>query len=112
MEMSLVPFNLGRHRADNPKGAIMSVEFHGQPTTIRPGHRDPHAQASQQPFEYPLTREYVEPDWTRLPGYRDVTEEQWESAQWQRAHTVKNLRELKDVLGPNLSDELAADVER
>jgi lysine 2,3-aminomutase len=78
----------------------------------RPGHRDIKAHASEQPFHYPLTREFVEPDWRRLPGYRDVTVEQWESAQWQRAHSVKNLRELKEALGEHLGDELAADIQR
>ena len=39
----------------------------------RPGHREPHAHASDQPFHYPLSREFVEPDWTRLPGYRGDT---------------------------------------
>jgi lysine 2,3-aminomutase len=78
----------------------------------RPGHRDVVAHASQQPFRYPLEREFVEPEWQRLPGYRDVTAEQWESAQWQRAHSVKNLKELNDALGPFLTDELAADVQR
>ena len=53
----------------------------------------------------------MEPDWTRLPGYREVTADQWESAQWQRAHTVKNLRELKAALGDSLSDELTRDIE-
>jgi lysine 2,3-aminomutase len=78
----------------------------------RPGHRDARAHAAEQPFEYPLRREFVEPEWRRLPGYRDVTVEQWESAQWQRAHTVKNLAELKAALGSHLSDTLAADLER
>jgi lysine 2,3-aminomutase len=78
----------------------------------RPGHRDAHAHAAPQPFRYPLEREFAEPDWRRLPGYRDVSTEQWESAQWQRAHTVKNLKELKDALGDHLSDELAADIQR
>src|SRR5204863_15789 len=50
--------------------------------------------------------------WTRLPGFRDVTAPEWESAQWQRAHTVKNLKELKGVLGDFLTDDLAADVQR
>src|SRR5438128_2028491 len=77
----------------------------------RPAHRDPAAHAAPQPFAYPLRREFVEPDWRRLPGYREVTAEQWESAQWQRAHTVKNLRELNEALGPFLTDDLAADVE-
>ncbi|HJP66914.1 MAG TPA: lysine 2,3-aminomutase [Actinomycetota bacterium] len=78
----------------------------------RPAHREPHAHAADQPFPYPLQREFVEPDWRRLAGYRDVAREQWESAQWQRAHSVKNLRELKEALGPALTDELAADIQR
>ena len=78
----------------------------------RPRHEAGHAHAAEQPFPYPLTREYVEPDWTRIPGYRDATKEQWESAQWQRAHTVKNLNELKRALGELLDDELYADIER
>jgi len=90
----------------------MSVEFHPQASDVRPGHREAHAHAGDQPFTYPLTREYVEPDWRRLPAYRDVTEEQWNSAQWQRAHTVKNLKEFKEALGEHLTDELYADIER
>src|SRR5436189_2674727 len=78
----------------------------------RPHHEIGQAHASEQPFEYPLRREFVEPDWTRLPAYRRVTNEQWESAQWQRAHSVKNLRELKEALGPALGDGLAADIQR
>ncbi|HET9724352.1 MAG TPA: hypothetical protein VFR44_11010, partial [Actinomycetota bacterium] len=67
--------------------------------TARPKRKPGKAHASEQPFEYPLTREFAEPDWTRLPGFSDVTTEQWESAQWQRAHTVKNLTEFKRALG-------------
>ena len=63
----------------------MSVQIHPEPSNVRPGHRDPHAHAAHQPFEYPLTRAYAEPDWTRLPAYRDIATDQWESAQWQRA---------------------------
>jgi lysine 2,3-aminomutase len=81
-------------------------------STQRPGHRDPQAHATTQPFPYPLKRAYEEPDWTRLPGYRDVSPQEWESAQWQRAHTVKNLREFKAALGDLLDDELLADIER
>jgi lysine 2,3-aminomutase len=78
----------------------------------RPGHREPHAHAADQPLRYPLVREFVEPDWTRLPGYRDVSRGEWESAQWQRAHSVKNLKELKEALGTHLPEELAADIHR
>jgi lysine 2,3-aminomutase len=90
----------------------VSVEFLPQASGVRPGHREAHAHAGDQPFAYPLTREYVEPDWRRLAGYRDVTEEQWNSAQWQRAHTIKNLKEFKEALGEHLTDELYADIER
>ena len=53
--------------------------------------------AAEQPFQYPLEREYVEPDWTRLPGYRGVSRAQWDDATWQRKNTVKNLGELKQA---------------
>ena len=83
-----------------------------QPEHTRPGHRDSKAHASEQPFVYPLRREFVEPDWRRLPGYRDVTEEEWKSAQWQRAHSVKNLTEFKKALGDFLSEDLYEDIRR
>ena len=44
--------------------------------TTNPGpffSRVPRAHAAEQPFTYPLQREWAEPDWTRLPGFRDVT---------------------------------------
>ena len=87
------------------------MEFITQ-SAVRPGHRDPHARAAEQPFTYPLRRPYHEPDWTRLPGYREVTRDQWESAQWQRAHSVKNLKEFKAALGDHLGDDLLSDIER
>src|SRR6202795_4190326 len=55
--------------------------------------------AGEQPFTYPLKREFVEPDWRRLPGYKGVSKEEWETALWQRRHTVKHLKELKDAFG-------------
>src|SRR5260370_41210102 len=67
---------------------------------------------ASQPFKYPLEREFVEPDWTRLPGYRAVTRADWESALWQRRHTVKHLRELRAARGPLLPDDLLASIER
>ena len=54
----------------------------------------------------------MEPDWTRLAGFRDVTRAEWESAQWQRAHCVKNLAQLKAVFGDAIDDALLADIER
>ena len=68
--------------------------------------------AAEQPFRYPLERAYAEPDWRRLPGYRSVSQAEWEDATWQRKNTVKNLRELKEALGGLLTDALAEDIER
>ena len=65
-----------------------------------------------QPYRYPLQREFVEPDWRRIPGFRDVTADDWRSALWQRKHTVKNVRELKNTLGDLIPDSLIASIER
>ena len=51
-----------------------------------------------QPHAY-RRRELIEPDWWRLPGWARVTPGEWESAQWQRAHCVKNARQLRDGAG-------------
>ena len=64
----------------------------------------------EQPYEY-TARELVEPDWRRLPGFADVTDEQWRSAQWQRVNCVKNLRQLRGVYGDLLDDAFYADVD-
>jgi lysine 2,3-aminomutase len=64
---------------------------------------------SDQPYAYRRT-ELVEPDWTRFPGWRDVSREEWASAQWQRAHCVKNLRELGALLGDLVDDRFYDDL--
>jgi len=69
-----------------------------------------HASAAQ-PYAY-RRRELVEPDWTRLPGYAGVSAAEWESAQWQRAHCVKNLAQLRAVYGDLLPASFYADLER
>ncbi|HET9553105.1 MAG TPA: lysine 2,3-aminomutase [Anaeromyxobacteraceae bacterium] len=65
---------------------------------------------SAQPIPYQPARECVEPDWTRIPAFRAVTRAEWEDATWQRRHTVKNLRELKETLGEHLPDDLAESI--
>ena len=79
---------------------------------VSPAGRPPLAATAPQPFVYPLEREFREPDWTRLPGYRSVSVADWESALWQRRHTVKNLKELKEALGDLIPDTLLASIER
>ncbi|HEX6887391.1 MAG TPA: lysine 2,3-aminomutase [Candidatus Nanopelagicales bacterium] len=80
---------------------------------------DPFVPVVERPLE-PLAQPYTylrthieEPDWTRFPGWSDVTAEQWRSAQWQRSHCVKNPEQLHAVLGDLLDerayDDLAAD---
>ncbi|MEP6527175.1 MAG: lysine 2,3-aminomutase [Nocardioidaceae bacterium] len=66
---------------------------------------------SGQPYVY-RRRELVEPDWRRLPVWRDVTAAEWGNAQWQRAHCVKSVRQLRQVYDGLLSEEFYADVER
>jgi lysine 2,3-aminomutase len=68
-----------------------------------------------QPYPY-ARHDRDEPDWRRFPGWRDVDRAEWESAQWQRAHCVKNVQQLRDVLGGLLPeyfyDDLLRDQDR
>jgi lysine 2,3-aminomutase len=73
--------------------------------------RQPTLPDDRQPYRYRRV-ELVEPDWRRLPGWRDVTDEQWRSAQWQRAHCVKNVAQLRALMGDLLDEEFYADLER
>ncbi len=72
-------------------------------------------ETARQPYEY-VRRELVEPDWRRFPGWREVTDAQWRDAQWQRVHCVKNVKQLRAVVGDLLEEsfyeDLVADQER
>ena len=72
-------------------------------------------QGSATHYRY-VRRRLHEPDRRRLPSWRDVSNEQWRDAQWQRAHCVKSVRELHSLLGNLLTDwfyeDLAADQEQ
>jgi len=65
----------------------------------------------EQPYVY-RRRTLVEPDWTRLPGYRDVTAAQWEDVQWQRVNCVKNVKQLRELMGDLLTESFYEDLER
>ncbi len=67
--------------------------------------------ADGQPYAYRFSP-LVEPDWTRFPGWAEVTTEQWESAQWQRSHCIKNLRQLRALFGDLLDERFYDDLER
>ncbi len=66
---------------------------------------------SGQPYPYRQVA-LVEPDWTRFPGWRGVTAAEWESAQWQRSHCVKNTRQLRELLGDLVDERFYVDLER
>jgi lysine 2,3-aminomutase len=65
--------------------------------------------ALDQPYTY-VRRELVEPDWRRYPGWAAVTESEWRDAQWQRAHSVKNIGQLRAVVGDLLDERFYADL--
>jgi len=67
-------------------------------------------EGGEQPYQY-RRRELTEPDWRRLPGWRGVTREEWENAQWQRVHCVKNVRQLRGVLGDLIDERFYTDLE-
>ena len=64
----------------------------------------------EQPYVYRRTK-LVEPDWRRFPGWADVTEAEWRDAQWQRVKCVRNIRQLRAVMGDLLEDRFYADLE-
>jgi len=66
---------------------------------------------TDQTYRY-QRRHLVEPDWRRLPGWRDVTDAQWADAQWQRSHCVKNIKQLRDVYGGLIADPFYDDLGR
>src|SRR5689334_13350174 len=72
-------------------------------------------ESSNQPYLYER-KELVEPDWRRFPGWREITDTQWRDAQWQRVHCVKNVKQLRAVVGDLLAesfyDDLVADQEQ
>ncbi|MER7007646.1 lysine 2,3-aminomutase [Dactylosporangium sp. NPDC000555] len=62
-----------------------------------------------QPYIY-QRHALEEPDWRRFPAWTNITREQWESAQWQRAHCVKNINQLRTVLGDHITDTFYDDL--
>jgi len=68
------------------------------------------APAAKQPYSYRYNSEFVEPDWTRIPGYKNVTKEEWRSALWQKRNFIQNVGKFKEVLGSYLSEAQALDI--
>lgn len=81
-------------------------------TTLDGPQKEGLATVLDQPYAYER-KLLTEPDWRRYPGWAMVTEVDWRDAQWQRAHSIKNIRQLRAVVGDLLDesfyDDLAAD---
>jgi lysine 2,3-aminomutase len=71
----------------------------------RPGFRA----STDQPYSY-RRKELSEPDWRRYPAWAAVTESQWRDPQWQRAHSVNSIKQLREVMGDLLDDGFYADL--
>ncbi|HTY71271.1 MAG TPA: lysine 2,3-aminomutase [Actinomycetes bacterium] len=67
--------------------------------------------SADQPYVY-RRREPREPDWTRFPGWAEVSTQQWRDVQWQRSHCVKTIKQLHAVVGDLLDEGFYADLER
>lgn len=78
-------------------------------TVVWEATSNPTTATGHQPYDY-TRRELAEPDWRRYPAWRDVTTAQWRDAQWQRAHCVKNAKQLRDVTGDLLDDRFYTDL--
>ncbi|WP_124713084.1 KamA family radical SAM protein [Mycolicibacterium nivoides] len=64
---------------------------------------------ADQPYIY-VRKELFEPDWRRYPGWAAVTESDWRDPQWQRAHSVKNIGQLRAVVGDLLDERFYSDL--
>lgn len=84
-------------------GGTMSLG-HAKPKTIAK------TATTHQPYQYQFSSLFEEPDWRRLPGYKNVTQQEWESALWQKRNFVKTVAQLKQVLGDYLTDEMANNI--
>jgi len=64
----------------------------------------------EQPYVY-RRQELTEPDWRRFPGWAGVTEPEWRDAQWQRVHCVRNIKQLRALMGDLLDERFYQDLE-
>lgn len=78
-------------------------------TTLREPEQAGLAAATDQPYTY-VRKELTEPDWRRYPGWATVTDSDWRDPQWQRAHSVKNLGQLRAVMGELLDERFYEDL--
>ncbi len=49
--------------------------------------------------------------WKTIPGWKNISREEFGNYLWQSKNSVKKLKEVKQVLGSRVSDEFIADIE-
>jgi lysine 2,3-aminomutase len=76
---------------------------------IEPAASTGYTAALDQPYTY-ARRQLQEPDWRRYPGWASVTEAEWRDAQWQRAHSIKTITQLRAVVGDLLDESFYVDL--
>ncbi len=76
----------------------------------KPAEKKSDSKNTVQPYPYGYNANFHEPDWRRLPGYKEVTKEQWESSLWQKRNFVKTVEQMKGVFGSKMTDKLALDI--
>ena len=64
---------------------------------------------TDQPYMY-VRNLPVEPDWRRYPGWAKVSASDWQDPQWQPAHSLKNIGQLRAVVGDLLDERFFADL--
>ena len=97
----------GEHAGDLPVNGWLNGKVSAYPRRHDRAARRP-CGVLDGPVRRPALRDaarpLVEPDWTRFVGWADVTEAQWRDVQWQRAHCVKNIKQLRELVGDLLED--------
>ncbi|WP_373690054.1 KamA family radical SAM protein [Saccharopolyspora gregorii] len=82
-----------------------------EPPPSEVGAHRPDLSSGTAPYQY-RRRELVERDWTRFRPWREVTRAEWESIRWQRAHCVKSVRQLRELMGDRLGEAFYEDLAR
>jgi lysine 2,3-aminomutase len=81
-------------------------------TVLDPEHVDPPAILHAAPDAGAGHRELRSDEfWRAIPGYAAVTAAEFADPRWQQRHTVTNVRQLRETVGPLVPDEFYADVE-
>ena len=97
----------GRRRRDRTDRHPAPASDREQPVVSR----DPTSSCSSSPTPT-AAASWSSPTGPGCPASADVTAEEWASAQWQRAHCVKNVKQLRALMGDLVEDRFYADLER